>query len=449
VEAFQAFTRGLAQRNRGDERGAIPLFRRAVELDPNFAAAHARLAALYSNLAQRKLGAESIKEAHERRDRVSERERFYIDYWYITLIDRDRRKAIETLERWSQIYPMDEIPHADLAVAFRAVGQSERAAEEARRALALDPNKWIAYQRLAHAYVTLGRLEEAKATYDKALAQKIDNSGFHQELYIIAVLTGDSAGALAQEELVKGTPTEFYFVAMQRHQAAAAGQFQRSRELLGRGMELSERYKLQAPAALAAATEAYDAALADDPAQARQQVAVALATSGDPVSADRAATALALVGDTAQAQAILEERVKKSPSDFVLNSITIPQVRAEIEMSQPGGDPGKALEALEAAKPYDRENVYVLYTRGMAFLRAKSGAQAAAEFQKVVDHRTIEPFSIVHPLAHLGLARAAALTGDVAGSRKAYQDFLALWKDADPDVPILKEAKSEYATVSK
>jgi tetratricopeptide (TPR) repeat protein len=264
---------------------------------------------------------------------------------------------------------------------------------------------------------------------------------------------GDSAGALAQEMWAKGTPTEFHFVAEQCDQAAAAGQFQRSRELLGRGLELAQRYKLKAPAALAAANLAYHAALAGDQAQARQQAAVALATSADPISTDKAATALALAGDAAQAQAIVDERVKKFPSDFVLNAITIPLVRAGIEMSQPRGDPGKvagkALEALEAAKPYERENVNVPYLRGMAFLRAKSGAQAAAEFQKVVDHRTINPFSPVHPLAHLGLARAAALTGDVAGSRKAYQDFLALWKDADPDVPILKEAKIEYAAMSK
>jgi tetratricopeptide (TPR) repeat protein/tRNA A-37 threonylcarbamoyl transferase component Bud32 len=443
LEAFKAFTMGTAERERGRERESIPLFKQAIELDPNFATAYARLAVTYGNLGESETASEYARKAFELRDRVSERERFYITSNYYSNVTGETQKTIETLELWKRSYPRDYIPYNNLAVQYGAIGQSEKVVEEARQAILLGPNIYHAYGNLAAAYQRLDRLEEAKATYEKAFAQKLDAPGFHSSLFQIAFLQGDTAGMQRQEEWAKGKPEEATLLAMRSRQAASLGQLRKSRELARRAVELATRYIRRPEAATIRALQGEDEAVVGDLEEARIAAAAALEISRLPGSAGSAAVALGLAGDTRQAEAIAGDLTKRFPTDTWINAVTVPSIRAAVELVR--NDPGKAIELLQAAKPYDRETLIIAYLRGLAYLRAKSANEAAAEFQKIIDRRTLAPFSILRSLAHVGNARAAALAGDVAGARKAYQDFLALWKDADPGVPILKEAQAEYA----
>jgi tetratricopeptide (TPR) repeat protein/tRNA A-37 threonylcarbamoyl transferase component Bud32 len=443
LEAFKAFALGTAERDRGRQRESIPFFKRAIELDPNFAAAYARLAVIYRNLGERDLATENARKAFDLRDRVSERERFYIAYNHFWTVTGELQKTIETLELWKQTYPRDFIPYTNLGSMYRSMGQSERAAEEARQAIALHPGaSALHYQNLATDYTSLNRLEEAKAVCEKAFALKLDSPAVHYSLYTIAVLQGDPAGARRQAEWAKGGPEEASYLGVESGQAASLGQLRRSRELSHRAVELWKQHKRPLSVIGTIGVGALTEAVVGNHEQARHQAAAALAVATPP-SGSAAAMAAALAGDARQAEKYATDLAKRFPTDTLMNAVTVPSIRAAVELARNG--PGKAIELLQAAKPYDRENVGVAYLRGLAYLGTKSPAEAAAEFQKILDHRTISPFSVVHPLAHLGKGRALAMGGDVAGARKAYQDFLALWKDADPAVPILEEAQAEYA----
>ena len=449
LEAFQAFTTGTAKRDQGAQRESIPFFKRAVELDPNFAAAYARLGVTYANTGQRELSVENAQKAYERRDRASERERLYIDQVYEDYALRDLPKAIETLELWAQTYPRDFIPHNNLAVRYSTIGQYEKAAEEARQAVLLNPATAVVYMNLERNYFALGRVEEAKATIETAFSLKLDLAGFHTELYRIALYERDAPGAQKEEEWARGKPEESLILFLQASQAASVGQFRQSRQLAARSSEIAQRFNLQQAAA--GALEATPEAFAGNQAQAREDAVAALrvapASDLTPGAAPFAALVLALAGDGRQARAIIDDLHKRFPTDTLLHAIDSSAIRAAIELTQGNGE--KAIEALQAAKPYDRGQMIVTYLRGLAYLKTKSAGEASAEFQKVLDQPTRAFLTVFIPLAHLGLARSAALAGDSARSRQAYQDFLALWKDADPDIPILQQAKAEYEALPK
>jgi serine/threonine protein kinase/tetratricopeptide (TPR) repeat protein len=451
IEAFQAFSLGTAKRNQGGEREAIPFFKRAVELDPNFAAAYARLAVMYGNLGQPELSAESAKRAYELRNRASERERFYIDERYQRDLLRDVPKEIETLELWAQTYPHDFIPHNNLAVAYNQIGQIEKAAEEAHQAILINPAGANTYAILAGAYLRLGRVDEAKATIDKALSLKLDGPVLHIPLYTIALYQGDAASAQKQEDWARGKPDEGQILSIQAARARSSGQFQKARELGARSVEISQRFNLPQRAGALIAGLADMEATVGSQAEARQQAAAALrlapATDLTPGAAPAAARVLALVGDARQAQAIMDDLDRRFPTNTLLHAIDFSAVRAAIALNEGKGE--EAVEMLKPAKPYDRSNIGITYLRGMAYLKTKSAAEAAAEFQRILDQPAAAFFSGIGPLAHLGVARADALAGDTARSRKAYQDFFGLFKDADPDVPILKQAKAEYDALPK
>jgi tetratricopeptide (TPR) repeat protein/tRNA A-37 threonylcarbamoyl transferase component Bud32 len=443
LEALKAFTLGTAERNRGRQRESIPFFKRAIELDPNFAASYSRLGLIYNNLGEADLASENAGKAFELRERVSERERLGITFSYYLTVTGELPKTLETLELWKQTYPRDYSPYNSLAVRYLSIGQSEKAVEEARQSVLLGPDINYGYSNLGNAYFRLDRLEEAKATFDKALARKLDAPGFHTGCYQIAVLQGDAAGAQRQEEWAKGKPEEAAILNLRAGQAACLGQLRKSRELAQRSVELARRYNLRPQAAGTMAGQAMNEACVGNHGEARKAAAAALEISRLPDPLGSAALVLVLAGDTRQAESIADHLARDFPANTLLNALTISSIRAAAELGR--DNPGKAIQLLEAARPYDRENLRVAYLRGLAYLRAKSAGEAAAEFQRIIDRRTLDPFWIMHPLAHLGKARAAALAGDLATSRKSYQDFLALWKDADPDIPILKEAQAEYA----
>jgi len=451
LEAFQAFTLGTAKRDQGSQFEAIPFFKRAIELDPNFAAAYARLAVLYVNTGQRKLSFETAQKAYELRDRAGERERFYIDQQYQNYVLGDLSKEIETLEVWAQTYPRDYLPHNNLAVAYNAIGQYEKGAEEARLAITLNPTGGVSYNNLQVAYARLGRVDEAKATIEKALSLKLDLNIFHLQLYAFALSEHNTAGAQKEEEWARGKPAEGQILNRQANRAAALGQFRQFRQLATRSLEIAQRFNLRETAAGPLANLATFEAYAGNFAQAREDIAAALrlAPASDLTSgaAPGASFVLALTGDGRQALAIIEDLDKRFPAATLLHMINFSAVHAAIELNQDNG--AKAIQALQGAKPYDRNNAFVAYLRGLAYLKTKSPSEAFAEFQKILDQPSLPSLSFYVPLAHLGLARAAALAGDIARSRKAYQDFFALWKDADSDIPILKQAKAEYTALPK
>jgi serine/threonine protein kinase/Flp pilus assembly protein TadD len=443
LEALKAFSLGEAQGAKGTQQGAIPFYKRAIELDPNFALAYARAGVTYNNLGEDELGIEYLNKAFERRERVSERERFFISTFYYGFVTGELDKTIEALTLWAQTYPRDWTPRNSLAVRYMSIGQFGKAVEEGREAVRLEPNHAFPYANLAQAYEGLNRYEEAKAICEKAIAQKLDYPGTHIVLYLIAFIQGDAAAMEREAQWAAGKPREHNMLAAEADAAAFSGKLERAREIRRRAVEVAQRANLKETAAGIAARLAMTEAVFGSSRQAREQAAAALAVARSRNTLPRAATTLALAGDVAQAQQLIEELGQRFPADTLINALWVPTARAAIEIK--GGSPTKVIESLRAAGPYEAGNFWPIYLRGQACLAERAGAQAAAEFQKILDHRGVAPASPLYPLAYLGLGRAWALAGDTARARKAYQDFLALWKDADPDIPILQEARQEYA----
>jgi tetratricopeptide (TPR) repeat protein len=301
------------------------------------------------------------------------------------------------------------------------------------------------------AYFRLGRLDESKATIEKALSLKLDAPAFHYALYAIALYQEDAASAQKEEDWARGKPDEGQILSIKGAQAASFGQFRKARELGARSVEIAQSFKILQRAAASITAVAVAESVAGNQAEALQGAAAILrlapASSMTPGAAPSAAFVLALSGETRQAQAIMDDLDKRFPTNTLLRALDFSMIRSAIELNRGNGE--KAIEALQPAKPYERANMAVAYLRGLAYLKTKSSTEASAEFQRILDQPTLTFFGPLGPLAHLGVARAAAIAGDTDRSRKAYQDFFGLWKDADPDIPILKQAKTEYDALPK
>jgi tetratricopeptide (TPR) repeat protein/tRNA A-37 threonylcarbamoyl transferase component Bud32 len=449
LEALKAFSLGQAQHLKLNDVQAIPSLKRAVELDPNFAMAYATLGVCYSNQGESELGIEHIKKAFELRDRVSEREKFYISAHYYDMVTGNIEKAIETYDLWRQTYPRETVSYDNLALRYASIGQYEKSLAMCREARRLDPKDLYAYQNTAAAFLGLNRFDEAKAVIEEALAQKLDSFVFHLMLYQIAFIQGDQVAMESNAAWATGKPDEAFITALQSAAAAFSGRPRESRELNDRAARLAQQYNMKENAAMVQTFRAQTEAEFGNLSQARQDAAAALKMARSGPVMGMAALAFALAGDAAQAQPLLSEVEKRYPDDTLIKAVWLPSARAALELNR--DNPAKAIELLQSATQYELGEGGVgsgflpNYVRGEAYLRAKQGKEAAAEFQKILDHRGVDPLSPFYPLAHLGLARAAALSGDTATSRKAYQDFLVLWKDADPDIPVYREAKAEYA----
>jgi tetratricopeptide (TPR) repeat protein len=445
LEALKAFSLGVAHRDRGEGAKAIPFLKRAIELDPNFALAYRNLAYVYTNSGEPELGREYARQAFERRERVSEREKLAITSQYYDLVTGELDKAIEAFELWKQTYPQDQAPANNLAVRYNEMGQFEKAAEEAREAMRRDPKSGFPYNQLGTAYRNLDRFDEAKTIFEKAIGQNLNFPPFHNQLYQIAFVQGDVAAMRREVEWARGKPSESGMRSQEAAASAYVGQLKKARERARSAAELAQAAGLrQNRAGIVNAQALREAAFGND-SEARRLAGEALGLDRTRETLVPAATALALAGDVGQAQKLIDEVAAKYPTDLLLNTVALPNARAAIELRR--GSPSQAIEHLRAAVSYERApaSVPTRYLRGQAHLKAGSGADAAEEFQKILDHRGVAPLSHLYPLAHLGVARAATLAGDTAKARKAYQDFLALWKDADPDIPVLTEAQREYA----
>lgn len=445
LEALRAFTLGNEIRNRGDQREAIPFYRRAVELDPNFALAYVRLAVTYANMRQPELADEASRRAFELRDRVSERERFYISVVYYDHVTGEMDKTIETLELWRRTYPNDSIPRNNLAVQYLLIGQYERAIEELREAIRINPNGAFLHENLAETFMRLNRYDEAQQILEELHAQKPDVPTSRHVLYFVALARGDQATAQQQLAWFAGRQVMARGFGLQAQSAAFEGRLRQFREFNRRAVEFFRQRNLNDNAAQFLTRQAGVEAVLGNCQQARQSIASGLALARNRFSLSGAALAFAICGEAGQAQPIIDDLARRYPQNTVVNSISLPTIRAALETSR--GNAAQAVQLLEATSRYELGDIaefWPMYIRGQAFLRQRAGAEAMAEFQKILDHRGVNVASPLYPLAHLGLARAAALAGDTARSRRAYQDFLALWREADSDIPILQEARQEY-----
>ncbi|HEV8132990.1 MAG TPA: tetratricopeptide repeat protein, partial [Acidobacteriota bacterium] len=358
----------------------------------------------------------------------------------------DIEKAIETYQLWKQTYPRDFTPPNNLANRYDQIGQFDKGAEEAREALRREPNHPFPYSHLARAYMGLNRFDEAKAIIQKALALKLEILNFHILLYGIAFLQGDSAEMQRQLDWMKGKPQEYFIFSLQAATAQFSGKLRQAREFSRKAIELAQRGNFKEPAAIIAAGQALAEANFGNFREARDRAAEALAIARSEIALFNAANALALSGAVDQGQTLMEEAGTRFPADTIFNNVALPIFRARFEIDR--GNPEKAIQLLQPAQPYEIGYLAVPYVRGQAYLRLRKGSEAAAEFQRILDHKgalfqTNPPY--IFAMAQLGLGRAWAVAGDIPKSRKAYQDFLALWKDADPDIPILQQAKQEYA----
>jgi serine/threonine protein kinase/tetratricopeptide (TPR) repeat protein len=446
LEALNAYAAADAMRNGGGEAESIPLFKRAVELDPNFAMAHARLAAIYSNFLEDNQSIEEAKKAFDLRERVSERERYYIaDHFYSAAGDVEKDK--ENLELATKAYPNDPSAFDNLALIYNFdFGDYEKALSVANEALRLDPNSPFGFLHTATAFMGLNRFEESRSVLQREVDAKADNLFAHRNLYELAFLAGDADEMQRQLQWAAGKPSEFSLINDASLVAVSRGEMQKARDLHQRSMQATDRMGFKDTSASTQAAWAVMEAMVGNTAKARE-----LATASSSLVRSRnnlapAAVAFAVTGDTSKAQAIVDELGRRFPDDTILHQVTVPCVRALAEMGKK--DPAKAIEVLEAARPYELGVVQALlpiYLRGQAYLQAKRGTDAVVEFQKIVDHRGVAPADPVHALAKLWLGRAYVMSGDTAKAKAAYQDFLALWKDADLDVPVLVAAKAEYA----
>jgi eukaryotic-like serine/threonine-protein kinase len=443
LEALKAFSLGYDQGIKGKFLEGIPSFKRAVELDPNFASAYGQLSIMYANSDQPVLAAEYAEKAFALRDRVSELERLRISSFYYTFVTGEVDKAIEVLDLYKQTYPRDWRAPNNLSDRYFATGQFEKAAEAAREALRINPNNAVGHENLGQAFIALSRFAEAREVYSQALQQNLDTTSFHTGLYEIAFVNGDAAAMKQQLDWAAGKPDEYVALDLEAQTAAFAGQYRRSQEFSRRAVDLAVRNDAREVGAQYLTGEALLGAVFGKCQQAKADAAQALTLERNTVSLTRSALALALCSEFGQAQPLVDELTKRYPKDSLINLLWLPIIRAAIEVNR--NNPAQAVELLETTRRYEAAaQFWPMYVRGQAYLRQRAGTEAANEFQKILDHRGQAPMSALFPLSFVGLARAATLGNDTAKSRKAYQDFLALWKDGDPDIPILQEAKRDY-----
>ena len=448
LEALQAYTLGVqAMTVKNDFPAAISFFQRAISLDPNFAMAYARLGTSYRNLHQRERAIENSRKAYELRERVSEREKFYIAAHYEDQTVGNLESARKTYELWAQTYPRDDVPTGNLGGTYQQLGEYDKALVSQQESLKLSPDG-IAYANLVGEYLIANRLDEAKATAQEAQAHHLDSPAIHINLYLVDFLQHDSAGMEREAATLMGKPGyEDNMLANESQTAGYTGQFAKKRELLRRAIDTAVRADEKETAAGYQAVAAVHETVVGNAAVAKQQAQAALALSNGRDVEGYSAIALALAGDSAQATRLGDDLAKRFPEDTVVQLEYLPMTRAAAALES--GNAAKAIEALVPATPYELGlNLtigYPVYIRGEAYLKLGQGSAATSEFQKIIDRPGAIQNEPVGALAHLGLARAYVLSGDTTKARTAYQDFFALWKDADPDIPILKEAKTEYA----
>jgi eukaryotic-like serine/threonine-protein kinase len=454
IEALKAYSIG-----RGRQAESIPLLRRAVELDPEFAMAHASLGLAYSADGESVLSAESTMKAWHLRDRVSDREKFYIDFVYDRQVTGNLEKAYQTLELWAQTYPRGERPnpHSLLGgISTHGTGRYERAIEASRKEIAVDPDYGMAYGNLAGSYFLTGRFAEAERTLQAAAERKIEILRGLVLRYNLAVLKADQEQMDRAVALARGKRRAEHWMAHEQAVALArSGRLQAARRLSNRAMDLAvQEGEAEAAASYQAARAVWEAVYGNA-GEGKQNALAALARSNGRDVEYAAALALGLSGGASRSEALAGDLEKRFPEDTFAKFTYVPVLRGLAALGR--GKPADSVEQLQIALPYELAanglnfssyylgGLHSAYVRGEALMAAKRYAEAAAEFQKILDHRGIVGTDPIGVLAHLQLGRVFALSGDRTRAKAAYEAFLALWKEADADIPILKSARAEYA----
>jgi serine/threonine protein kinase/tetratricopeptide (TPR) repeat protein len=445
LEALKAFSLADAKHQAGDDLAALPLYQRATELDPNFAMAFARIGTVYSNLGQSELSEQNRQKAFELRDRASEHEKLYImAHYYSDSGQLD--KGITAWELYKQTYPRDSTPSNNLSNIYNQLGQFENGLENARQSIELAPDDLGSYTTEAIAYSGLNRLDEAKAVANQLVQRKLGGADIHLLLAGIAWEQNDRAAMERELELAQAAPDgEMQVSWFRAYDAAGRGQLKQTRDLGKKGRDAAERLSLKESAASELGQEAVTEAIYGEKSKALEDVTETLKMSSSPSVVVSMAAALAAAGEDSKALKMAQDIAKQRPYDTMVQSVQVPLVQALVELNH--GNAVKAIDLMDGAMVYGRVNTAVLYIRGEASLKAGQGGDAALAFQRVLDLKAFTWGDPLVPLSRLGQARAYALEGDKARSRVAYQDFLAQWKDADADIPLLKEAKSEYAKI--
>jgi hypothetical protein len=454
LEALKAFSSGLKVVSATGSAAAIPFFKQAIELDPNFALAYALLGRVYGDIRESSIAAGYTRKAYELRERTSEREKYFISTSFYMVVTGNMEKAEQICELWAQAYPRSAEPYMFLTgLIYPALGQYEKGVEGGREAVRLNPDSPIPYSILMSSYIALNRLDEAKATYVQALGRKLSRPFYHTSLYEIAFLQNDAAGMAQQVAAAAAQPeVEDELLGLEASTAAYSGRLRKAREFSLRAMDSAERADKKETAAIYSAVSGLREALFGNADEARRRVTFAQGRTAARDVEHCVALALAYAGDNKRSQTLSDDLGKRFPEATIVQFNYLPTLRAKLAVGR--GNASEAIESLRVATPYDLGKatgrndwaaMYPVYVRGEAYLAAQDGSKAAIEFQKIIDHQGVVGNEPIGALAHLGLARACVLQGDTAKAKAAYQDFLTLWKDADPDIPILLAAKSEYA----
>ncbi|MGA3104652.1 MAG: protein kinase [Terriglobales bacterium] len=447
LEALQAFSRGEQAHQRLDDEHAIPDLKRAVELDPNFAMAYATLGVAYNNITQTQLADTYITKAFDLKERASERERLYISSHYYDIVTGDVDKAIEVYLQWVQTYPRDTPPRDNLSLRYALIGQQDKALASSMEAMRIDPKDSYAFQNVADAYERLNRFDEAKAVADQGVAQNMGDS-IHFTLFDLALQRHDEAGQRQVVEWATGRTYEPLLKWFWARSQWTLGKVKTARADDAKGDAAAKQVGYKELSGIILAMEAMDEVHVGNAAEARRKISEALAASQDHETRSICMVALASTGDGVRSQKMADEMAHQYPTQTVLNKVWIPVAAAFTDLQQ--NRPAQAIARLETSVPYElgsgpgASGYMINSLRAEAYLRLKDGAKAAAEYRKILDHPGIDPEDVTYTLSHLGMGRALALQGNTAGAKSAYQDFFAAWKDADPDVPILRQAKAEY-----
>jgi DNA-binding winged helix-turn-helix (wHTH) protein/tetratricopeptide (TPR) repeat protein len=454
LDALHAYSLAMKERT-GNFQNCVPLFQHALELDPKFAMAYAQLGVVYVNIGETALGAENIRKAYELRDQVSEREKFYIASHYDDMVTGDLEAARKDVELWAQLYPRDPIPSNSLNIIYAYTGNYDKVFTYTKEAIDLSgltgpsPN-------MAWAYIFLNRLDEARAIALSAQTQHVDDPLFHLNLYVIDFLQRDFAAMEREAAILIANPTWADGALNDEADSSAyVGHLAKGREFTRRAAEAALKSDKKQSAGFYEADAALRDALVGYAQIARQEAKSALARSNSKDVESAAAIALSLAGDSASAMRLANDLSQRFPQDTVVQFNHLPTIRAAAEIHSGAArvDPARAIKLLEPTAPYELGttaldggiSLFPVYVRGEAYLAEKQGAPAVVEFQKILDHGGVVTNEQIGALALLGLGRAYVISGDKSKAHTAYEDFLALWKDADPDIPILKQAKAEYA----
>jgi serine/threonine protein kinase/tetratricopeptide (TPR) repeat protein len=449
LEALQAYSLAESMtQKKGDDAAAIPLYQRAIRLDPNFAMAYADLGSSYSNLLALGLAAENTRKAYELRGRVSTREELSIESRYYNNVTGDLEKARQAYELWAQTYPRDGVPLANLSIGYAQLGQYDKALAKARESLRLDSGSAFPYALLVTSYLYVNSLKDARAVAEEAQRNKLDSPPLRVFLYQLAFLQNDAEGMAQQVSWSAGKPSvEGVLLSQESDTAAYFGHLAKAREFSRRAVESAEKAKEKEAAADYEGQTALREALFGNAARAKQRTAAALRLSAGRDAQCEAALSLAISGDDSGAQTLAESLTKAFPENTIVQFNCLPMIRAQLALNR--SEASSAVRTLQKAQAYELGSVplslYPVYVRGSAYLAQHRGAEAAAECEKILTHPSIVGNEPIGALARLQLGRAYALSGDKSKAAAAYQDFLTLWKDADPNIPILKQAKAECA----